>query len=179
MAKGATLDGVVLPRQPLRYSAPALALRWAEMAAWADAVHDPQRVEELHNMRIAAKRLRYTLEIFAPVLGDTATPLLKIVEEIQERLGLIHDCDVLFPLLTDTIIAETRRERGDRPHPLGPPPFLAAEGLAALLARKRAERQGLYDDFLRFWDSLMPEWVGATFDALVATATAKDNDAAN
>ena len=41
-----------------------LAVRIAEFYSYAPFIHDPARVTELHDMRIAAKRLRYTLEIF-------------------------------------------------------------------------------------------------------------------
>jgi len=71
-----------------------LARRLAELEAF-DAVADhPERVEELHSMRITAKRLRYTLEVFRPVLGEQAAAVLGQLKEMQDLLGEIHDCDV-------------------------------------------------------------------------------------
>lgn len=156
MARAVPIHKLTRVDSPLRASAPVLLVRLQELLDYADAVHDPQRVTELHDMRIAAKRLRYTLEIFASTLGPEAPPLLKVVEEIQERLGDIHDCDVLFPLLMQTLEREIgmgrRRTARD-----GPPPYLAAEGLAPLMGRKRAERERLYAEFIAFWDALPPE----------------------
>ena len=45
-----------------------LHTRLEELYEFAPYISDPTRVDELHNMRIAAKRLRYTMEIFAALL---------------------------------------------------------------------------------------------------------------
>ncbi|MGZ6295326.1 MAG: CHAD domain-containing protein [Candidatus Limnocylindrales bacterium] len=54
---------------------------------WAD-------VPTLHVLRIAGKRLRYTLEFFREVLGADATTLIARVTALQDHLGLLHDADV-------------------------------------------------------------------------------------
>jgi hypothetical protein len=73
--------------------------RLAELYIWEQYIDDPYRVRELHNLRIAAKRLRYTLEIFSDVLPPAIAPFLKEVEQIQEELGALHDTDVMIALL--------------------------------------------------------------------------------
>lgn len=45
----------------------------------------------LHQARIAGKRLRYTLEFFADVLGPRVTDLLDQLATLQEHLGAIQD----------------------------------------------------------------------------------------
>lgn len=179
MAKGVPIYKLTQPEKPLRVSAPVLMVRVNELMEWADAAHDPSCVTELHNMRIAAKRLRYTLEIFAPTLPETSVSLLATVEEIQERLGAIHDCDVLFPLLVDTLEREINREKKRALSHAGggPPPFLAAEGLCGLMAKKREERERLYRDFITFWDALPPEKLTADFAALINGNEPADNNA--
>lgn len=158
MAKGVPIHKLTLPDAPLRDSAAVLLVRMEEMYEWAPAMRDPANIAELHNLRIAAKRLRYTMELFAPCFPPAFGKVQKTIEEIQERIGAIHDCDVLMPLLTRTLEQESDRERkrairqGE-----GPPPFLAAEGLAALIGRKRDERNRLYAEFLAFWDALPPD----------------------
>lgn len=169
MAKGAAIHRMTQPDAPLKDSANVLLVRLNEVFSWADSVKDPANVEELHNMRIAAKRFRYTLEIFAPVLGKDAQSFLKTAEELQEQLGLIHDCDVLFPLLMETLQEEMERERKKALKSNGgPPPFLAAEGLAALLSRKREEREKRYHDFIAYWEKLPPESLTERLAALVS-----------
>jgi CHAD domain-containing protein len=54
---------------------------------WAD-------VETLHELRIAGKWLRYTLEFVREALGDEATPLIARVTALQDHLGLMNDADV-------------------------------------------------------------------------------------
>jgi len=54
---------------------------------WAD-------VPTLHVLRIAGKRLRYTLEFFREVLGADAPALIARVTALQDHLGLLHDADV-------------------------------------------------------------------------------------
>lgn len=51
----------------------------------------PKRAAQLHRLRIAAKRFRYAIELFAaaaPALRDDVYPA---IEEIQERLGKAND----------------------------------------------------------------------------------------
>ncbi len=55
--------------------------------AWAD-------IETLHRLRIAAKRLRYTIEFFEPALGAEAPALVERVVRLQDHLGGLHDADV-------------------------------------------------------------------------------------
>jgi CHAD domain-containing protein len=54
---------------------------------WAD-------VETLHELRIAGKWLRYTLEFVREALGDDAAPLIAKVTALQDHLGLMNDADV-------------------------------------------------------------------------------------
>ena len=54
---------------------------------WAD-------VETLHELRIAGKWLRYTLEFVREALEPEVTPLLARVTALQDHLGLMNDADV-------------------------------------------------------------------------------------
>ncbi len=54
-------------------------------------------------MRIAAKRLRYALEIFAPALDPDADACMKIVKEFQEIAGAIHDDDVFVDVVREQL----------------------------------------------------------------------------
>lgn len=74
-------------------------VRVEELYSWAEYVDNPGYSYELHNMRIAAKRLRYTLEIFEDVLPEQTADAIKEVTQIQEELGAIHDSDVMMELL--------------------------------------------------------------------------------
>ena len=54
---------------------------------WAD-------VETLHELRIAGKWLRYSLEFVRETLGPDADALIARVTALQDHLGLLHDADV-------------------------------------------------------------------------------------
>src|SRR5712692_9667100 len=74
-------------------------IRLEDLYAWDSYVDSPLHIRELHNLRIAAKRLRYTLEIFEEVLPEACRAIIKELELIQEELGMFHDCDVMLALL--------------------------------------------------------------------------------
>jgi CHAD domain-containing protein len=54
---------------------------------WAD-------VTTLHDLRIAAKWLRYTLEFVREALGTESAPVIERVVALQDHLGWLHDADV-------------------------------------------------------------------------------------
>jgi hypothetical protein len=98
MAKAARVPGI-RPRASLAENAArVIVFRLDEFLSWRGALDDPSAVTDLHNMRIAAKRLRYALEAFEPCFPGTG-PLLKDLVDIQEDLGTLHDLDVLGDLL--------------------------------------------------------------------------------
>ena len=84
------------PVQPHRVRDTAPSRIWAAyevvrgyepVLRWAD-------VETLHDLRIAGKWLRYTLEFVREALGPEANPLIARVTALQDHLGLMHDADV-------------------------------------------------------------------------------------
>jgi CHAD domain-containing protein len=47
----------------------------------------------MHALRIRYKRLRYTAELFAPLLGDRGATIAQKAARMQKRLGDLHDLD--------------------------------------------------------------------------------------
>ena len=88
---------------PRTGSAPAKAGRavrdHAASAVWASFERlratatgmDGADLEQLHDLRIRAKRLRYTLEFLAPVLGAEREWLVARLVELQDHLGALND----------------------------------------------------------------------------------------
>ena len=63
-----------------------------------------QRREELHNMRISIKRLRYTMEFFAINYDSRFDDLISQLSlDLQDILGDIHDSDVVLEVLMQII----------------------------------------------------------------------------
>jgi CHAD domain-containing protein len=65
---------------------------------WAD-------VTTLHELRIAGKWLRYSLEFVQEALGDDSKPLIARVTDLQDHLGLLNDADVASSM-TRTFLVE-------------------------------------------------------------------------
>ncbi|MCA1666765.1 MAG: CHAD domain-containing protein [Thermomicrobia bacterium] len=94
MARARIVHGLN-PKGTVRANARKIvAVRTDEFFAFAPALPDPTNVTELHNMRIAAKRLRYALELFGDALGPDAVSCIEIIKQFQEIVGDIHDHDV-------------------------------------------------------------------------------------
>lgn len=51
--------------------------------------------EQLHEVRIAVKKLRYAEEVLAAVSGSGAGPRLRTLKRAQDVLGRMHDLDVM------------------------------------------------------------------------------------
>jgi inorganic triphosphatase YgiF len=61
--------------------------------------------QELHRLRIAVKRLRYTAEFFLPLAPKKARHFLRALSELQDYLGMLNDYAVAWRLL-DILSAE-------------------------------------------------------------------------
>ena len=64
----------------------------------------------LHQLRIACKRLRYVLELFAPQLGAGATPVRKALVAAQSHLGDIQDDTVAIRLVSQLSHSDPQNE---------------------------------------------------------------------
>ena len=82
--------------------------RLAERVAEAGQMYAPDR---LHEVRIAAKKLRYALELAADSRTSGAASLLRPIKRAQDLLGRLHDLQVL-----QSLVAEAQGGPGaDRP----------------------------------------------------------------
>lgn len=127
----------------------AISTKLQELLAYDKYVPQPERVKELHEMRIAAKRLRYTMEIFAPLYGDEFKRLIDTVKSAQEMLGDIHDCDVWADFLPRFLKEEKERAReytgsARAARRLEP-------GITYLLNERQYHRGVRYNEFADFW----------------------------
>lgn len=104
------------PAAPLRPNAVRIVrTRLEELLSFAEKALVPGGAEAQHDMRIAAKRLRYALELVGPCIGDAAEPARRAAKEIQSALGDLHDCDVILPEVESipslAVAVRRRRER--------------------------------------------------------------------
>ena len=87
----------------------SLNLRLDEFLAYEQSIYSPERITELHAMRIASKRLRYEMEIFAPLYPEELKSYMQAIRKAQETLGNVHDCDVWAITLPQFMEKERRR----------------------------------------------------------------------
>lgn len=147
-----------------------VATRLDELFSFVPKVLDPARVKALHDMRIAAKRLRYILEVGAePCFGPYAATAAKRAKALQDLLGELHDCDVQLPrvlALADELRAvdarEVRRLAGpaddlDPAKAAGTTHAEAFRGLQTLAVFLQARRALLFERFGELWTGLERE----------------------
>lgn len=150
MAKAHTIIGVK-PLCSYRENARIiLPQKVEEVYTWEPFIRDEARREELHNMRISIKRLRYTMEIFraayrlpktyAKEVSATYNELLTVIVDLQEILGDIHDCDVVLEVLTD-YACQSGCET-------------STQGVDTLIDRTKEARKADYEIFLEKWEQL-------------------------
>jgi CHAD domain-containing protein len=95
----ATVDGTTRTQPPLlisfrKISRAIILDRLKELEKLSNGLFRPFEVETLHEMRIAAKRLRYAIELFQQCWGRSIATYAKRAAQMQTTLGDLHDCDV-------------------------------------------------------------------------------------
>ncbi len=147
-----TQDGEPQPYR-VRHIAPvAIYERLAAVRAYDEWVAVPNPpVTRLHALRIACKRLRYSLEFFREVLGPETKGLINQVVEMQDHLGELQDAVVASGILRDFLVWGTwgHETAAQSLSDLSTP--VIAPGVAAYLAVKQAELQHLLDTFPPLW----------------------------
>lgn len=143
-----------------------VSVRVEELRSFAPKALDARETETLHDMRIAAKRLRYVLEMTAPAFGPPADDGAKVAKGLQELLGEIHDCDVMLPRARTHVDglratdAEHLRSAAEGEADLSPRAARTApnrgryRGLEALGAYLKARRAVLFERFVIEWERL-------------------------
>ena len=138
-----------------------LAARLSMLMTFEPCLSDGTRVAELHEMRIEAKRLRYTLEIFAPLFThETRLPLyescITAIKGLQDHLGTLHDSDILVPLITDFLAQHLKAgygecETGEPIVGVNCVDFLGATGLMKLCLREGEARDAAFARLQTAW----------------------------
>ena len=152
------------PSEPLADNAARIVrVRLDEMRSFAPRALEPGAVRAQHDMRIAAKRLRYVLETTEFCFGRPAEAARRRARDLQDVLGELHDCDVMLPRvqrhvaeLCDADAAAVRIWAGDADD-LNPelaahaPHRTSYRGLETLIVYLQARRSLLFDRFRALW----------------------------
>jgi CHAD domain-containing protein len=108
------MEQVNLPKLDRRLASVSTALAQSDSEAWRDALgarlvsrakslaaamDEAGRIyapEQLHRVRIAAKKLRYAMELASDTGVKSASAPVRIVKRVQDALGTLHDLQVLL-----------------------------------------------------------------------------------
>ena len=178
MAKAKPLTSLDPQASACQMARRAVYVRLDEMYSWSADVDVPYEVRGLHNLRIAAKRLRYTLEIFEDVLPAPCQAFADELAQVQDELGALHDNDVMIALLRlcmgsedaglsyEQALVKAGRQKS-KAKLLLPPDMVAAVldpdvapnpgqryGLEQLLLKQSESREEHYQAFRRHWHQL-------------------------
>ena len=72
-------------------------VRLDELRSFAPRALAPDEPKAQHNMRIAAKRVRYILEATEFCFGRPAAEARRRARDLQDVLGELNDCEVMLP----------------------------------------------------------------------------------
>ncbi|MGC1853532.1 MAG: CHAD domain-containing protein [Solirubrobacterales bacterium] len=100
MARAREVPGFDCEEPFARAAARVVEVRAAEVFEHSDGVLDTEDVERVHDMRVATRRLRAALEVFAPCFpAKRHRRALKRVKALADALGERRDRDVAIEFL--------------------------------------------------------------------------------
>jgi len=102
--------------------------------------------EQLHELRVRFKKLRYAIEFFRDILGKPAAALIEDLKIMQDHLGNLNDAHLACDLLADLLATLQSRYEA---LPLGVRPDLG--GILAYLASLHSQRHNLVETFPAAW----------------------------
>lgn len=76
-----------------------ISSKFEKVLQYQDHINNPNAIKELHKMRIAAKHLRYTLEIAKKSYDKRIDKYIDTTKKIQTYLGNVHDMDVWLTMV--------------------------------------------------------------------------------
>jgi CHAD domain-containing protein len=152
-------DIPVAPDEPYRAAgARIVRVRARELFDHADGVLDTSDIERVHDMRVASRRLRAVLEIFAPCFpASEFKGVLRDVKQLADALGERRDPDVHVDALQAFAKTLTPTQRPGVTALVREQQERQARGNEILAAElQRAEDRGLHGRLLALADAADP-----------------------
>ena len=141
----------------------------AEVKSYAQALDRPHAaLEQYHDLRIAAKRLRYVLEFFAEPLGPEVKPAIKELKLLQNHLGALQDAAVACERIDNYLTWGSWKAPKKRRHPdrgRGP---IVAPGVSAYLQVRQAEIDTLIETYPAVWATFAESSFSQRLNAAIA-----------
>lgn len=147
--------------------------RLADMYSYAQYITSLDNIQGLHDLRIAAKRVRYTLEIFEEFLPEASKSFAEELAKLQDELGALHDSEVMLALvrlpLNQAEVEGPETQRATKRKALLSPEMISnildptytsalaekeRQGLASFLRKQEQRRAQAYASFRQHWEEL-------------------------
>ena len=138
----------------VRDAAPAvIRQRLAEVLTYDGLVSQSSAsLDALHQLRIAAKGLRYSLECFREMMGPAGRSLIERVKALQDHLGDLNDARVANQLLRGYVTAgEWPDQVADTAHVHGQAAVNSDPGAVLVLAARKRELEVLRQTVAGVW----------------------------
>jgi putative phosphoesterase len=136
-----------------------ISTRLDEVLALEQFVHDESAAAKHHELRIAAKRLRYTMEIFSSLYKEELKEQISLMKQLQDVLGEIHDYDVWvqeFSVYMQGVPGDTRY------------------GTSKVLNHAADMRKSRYKDFVSLWDNAVAKGLFGNIRRVTETGPSSD-----
>ena len=149
-------DNEASPSLVRHFAASATWRRYEEVLAYETVIGPQTQIAVLHRLRVACKRLRYTLEFFEDALPATSFKSLHDqLVKVQDALGILHDHQVASDLSESLL----RDNPDDQP-------------LLTYHNSRLAEMERIKNEFPGLWQTL----TGPTYRKQLATGLATMGD---
>jgi putative phosphoesterase len=138
------------PQKVLEKSHWHISFKLDNVLALENCVHLENVVLKHHEIRIHAKKLRYTMESFASLYKNKLSEEIEIIKAFQDVIGEMHDCDVWtqyipkFMKQTDLKNECKQKKKEDS--------AVAENALLNFLNYIKEKRKEHYLKFVRLWD---------------------------
>jgi len=119
--------------------------RLAAVRAYAPILENAS-IEQLHALRIELKKLRYTVEFFREVFGNTTSEVISDAKKLQDHLGELNDAQVATGLLRDYLTSWDAQQASQPVQERQSP-----HAVMAYLSHQYEQRQLLMRTFPQAW----------------------------
>ena len=128
-----------------------------------------------HQMRIAAKRLRYTLEICNLPFEKRLSANIEIMKRLQSLLGRVHDCDVWL----DDLAKFTDKEKKRTVKYLGSERAFGRlrPGIEYLVGHRHADRELFFERSRALWKEITEAGLPDNLRAMIQTPSSRSQRA--
>ncbi len=135
----------------------------------------PENWQALHMMRIAAKRLRYSMELYQLCFDKSFREKINTVKTLQDHLGAIQDCVTLIAFLEDAAEKSADKLQDEQPD-ISDAVLSETE---KMIMEQILIRGRLYAQFTDFWNHLTNQRFKETLLSLIETTYKSNADKTN